>query len=228
MTFAEKVIRFYQSLDLSVPLPEGVLAMNPFQDEVAMTLCDSFYKKFFNDHLQRTMIIGINPGRHGGGITGVPFTDPVKLEQLGIPNPLKKKTELSADFIYRMIEHFGGAERFYARSFVSAMSPLGFTKDGKNLNYYDIKELLAAVEPFMIRCIKTQLDFGISREVCFCLGEGKNFSYLVKLNGRFGFFKDIIPLAHPRFIMQYRRKYLDVYVEGYIRNLNSALSGASK
>lgn len=219
MSFAKKVLKFYQSLDLTVPLPEGIEAMNPYQDRNAMAICSQFYQKFYADDNTRTLILGINPGRFGGGITGVPFTDPVKLEvNCGIPNTLQKKVELSADFIYTMIESFGGPENFYAKFYISAISPLGFTQHGKNLNYYDSPALQKAVEPFMIQSIQQQLTFGINQEVCFCLGEGKNFSYLSQLNNRHGFFTKIVPLAHPRFIMQYRRKLISTYVKEYLQN----------
>jgi len=216
---ASKILSFYKNLKLDIPLPEGVGAMNPYQDENAFKLCSAFYKKFYNDKKQRRIILGINPGRFGGGVTGVPFTDPVKLEACGISNTLKKKTELSADFIYTMIEAYGGINKFYSDYYVSALSPLGFVKDGKNLNYYDDRELLKVVEPFMIHCINTQLTFGISRKVGFCLGEGENFKYLKKLNQRYRFFDHIEPLPHPRFIMQYKRKLLQQYIRLYMDKL---------
>lgn len=193
--------------------------MNPYQDKTAFKLSKQFYEKFYGDNDPRTLIFGINPGRFGGGITGVPFTDPVKLEKIGIPNDLKKKVELSADYIYAMIEAYGGPEKFYHQFYITALSPLGFVKDGKNLNYYDIRELLQAVEPFMLQCIREQLDFGVNRARCYCLGEGKNFDYLSAINKKYNFFGEVIPLSHPRFIMQYKRKSVAVYIQDYLRKL---------
>jgi hypothetical protein len=65
-----------------------------------------------------------------------------------------------------------------------------------------------------------QLTFGIRRSVCFCLGEGENFKFLSRLNGELKFFEKIIPLAHPRFIMQYRRKKVLDYVRDYLEKLS--------
>src|SRR5690606_41606914 len=93
--------------------------------------------------------------------------------------------------------------------------PLGLTLNGKNLNYYDTRELEDILRDFMVSSLKAQLDFPLDREQCFCLGEGKNFAYLTKLNREHGFFKNIVPLPHPRSIMQYRRKRVDEYVERY-------------
>lgn len=220
MTFAEKVLLFYRSLRITVPLPQDVVVLDPFSDEVAFSYCARFYRKFYGDESERTVILGINPGRHGGGVTGIPFTDPVKLEQYcGISNPFKKKPELSADFIYNMIDAFGGPELFYRKYYFSAVSPLGFTKGGKNLNYYDVKELTSALTDFIVDSLMHQLSFGIRKDVCFCLGEGENFKYLKALNNDLRIFGEIIPLAHPRFIMQYRRKAMLDYIDDYLGKL---------
>lgn len=220
MLFSEKVLQFYSSLDLNVRLPAKVKVMNPYQNGDTFELCKKFYHKFYNDSNKRTLIVGINPGRLGGGLTGVPFTDPVKLETYcGIPNNIQKKTELSADFIYQMIEAYGGTQTFYQNFFIGAVCPLGFTKDGKNLNYYDQKDLEKAVYPFIVASLKKQLDLGIHSEVCFCLGEGKNFEFFSKINEQYNFFKKLIALPHPRFIMQYRRKKLKDFINLYVQEL---------
>lgn len=220
--FSDKVLQFYNSLKLDVKLPEKVEVMNPYQDRNTFELCSRFYKKFYHDSEKRTLILGINPGRFGGGITGVPFTDPVKLETYcGITNTLQKKAELSADFIYTMIEAYGGVEKFYQHYFIGAVCPLGFTKEGKNINYYDQQDLEKAVYPFIIEAMRKQLSLGINTHVCFCLGEGKNFKFLSKLNEEYSFFKKIVPLPHPRFIMQYRRKKISDFIRLYVEKLTS-------
>lgn len=220
MTFAEKVLIFYKSLAITNRLPKGVEVLNPYQDEIAFGLCTIFYKKYYHDNNERYVILGINPGRFGGGLTGIPFTDPVKLEKIcGIKNDLFKKVELSADFIYTMIEAYGGAEKFYSKYFFSSLSPLGFTQDGKNLNYYDTPALQKAVEKFILESMHQIIGMGVSTEKAFCLGEGTNFKYFSKLNEKEKLFKEIVPLSHPRFIMQYRRKFLKDYVHDYLDKL---------
>ncbi|HEY0653116.1 MAG TPA: uracil-DNA glycosylase family protein [Chryseosolibacter sp.] len=221
MTFAEKLLVFYRQLAIGTRLPKGVEVLNPYQDEKAFALCAAFYRQFYQDKNPRKVILGINPGRFGGGITGIPFTDPIKLESIcGIENDMTKKAELSADYIYRMIEAFGGPQKFYGRYFFSSVSPLGFTQDGKNLNYYDTPELMKALEKFILKSIKQIIDMGVDTDVAFCLGEGDNFKYLTNLNNQQNFFKQIIPLAHPRFIMQYKRKQIDHYIGDYLRKLS--------
>ncbi len=220
MSFSKHILSFYKSLAIKAPLPKGVETLNPYHDANAFELCEKFYTRFYNDTAERTIIIGINPGRFGGGITGIPFTDPIRLEKsCGIANTLDKKPELSSDFIYRMVEAYGGVNEFYSKFFFSAVSPLGFTKDGKNLNYYDQKDLQEAVYDFIVQSLQQQLDFGINRKTAFCLGEGQNYKFLLQLNNKQRFFNEVIPLPHPRFIMQYRRKRLDEFIAHYISTL---------
>jgi len=52
-------------------LPQEIEVMNPFKDKATMQICTQFYKKYYSDNNKRRMIIGINPGRFGGGITGI-------------------------------------------------------------------------------------------------------------------------------------------------------------
>ena len=168
------------------------------------------------------MIIGINPGRFGGGVTGIPFTDPIRLQiNCGINNSWSKKQELSSSFIYEMINAFGGPEVFYNKFYITAVSPLGFTKDNKNLNYYDDKSLENDIKDFVHDCMNRQLQFGINRDVAFCLGDGKNYKYLSKLNEEYNFFDKIIPLSHPRFIMQYKLKKKQEYIAHYLHYLKA-------
>lgn len=222
MSFSEKVLKFYKELNIGHPLPEGVEIMNPYKDEICMEVCRRFYNKFYNDDHKRFVILGINPGRYGAGLTGIPFTDPIKLEKLfGIENAFPKKPELSADFVHQMIGAYGGHKKFFSSFFINSISPLGFMKDGKNLNYYDTPALKKALEPFIRKSIETVLTFGISQDVAFCLGEGENYKYLLMLNGREKWFKQIIPLAHPRFIMQYKRKKMQQYIDDYLQKFNS-------
>lgn len=166
------------------------------------------------------MIIGINPGRFGGGITGIPFTDPIRLKnKCGIDNTWAQRQELSSLFIYDVINAYGGTKKFYKNFYITAVSPLGFTRHGKNLNYYDNKELQKSIKKFVIECMNKQLQFGINKEIAFCLGDGKNYKYLSKLNEEVKFFERIIPLSHPRFIMQYKLKKKDEYIQSYIEKL---------
>ncbi len=215
-TFAKTILNFYESLDPDFELPAGVEMMNPFKNEITLQLAKSFYLKFYNDSNPRSYVFGINPGRLGGGITGIPFTDPLQLKIVcGIDHNLPLKAELSSDFIYRFIKTSGGPERFYSHYFLTAICPLGFTQSGKNLNYYDSNELYQQSRPFILKTLKEQTKSGALKETAFCLGEGTNLKYFEALNKELKLFKTIIALPHPRWIMQYRRKSMEEYIKHY-------------
>jgi hypothetical protein len=224
MTFGDGILNFYRQLAISAALPDGIEVLNPYKDKIAFAICKAFYGTYYHDDRKRFLIMGINPGRHGAGITGVPFTDPIKLESvLHIKNPLPKKPELSADFIHAMITAFGGAGKFFSYFFINSVSPLGFIREGKNLNYYDDPHLKRALRPFIVGSITSLLTLNIDRSVVFCLGEGQNLKYLRMINEEEKFFERIIPLSHPRFIMQYKRKQVTQYIEEYVDKLSSVL-----
>lgn len=221
MSYAEAILKFYKGLRPNFAMPAGVSIMNPYKEPLTWAVASQFYRKFYEAGEQRVFIFGINPGRHGAGLTGVPFTDPLRLEEkCGIPNEWRKKAELSSQFVYAVIEKYGGVDKFYRRFYITALSPLGFVRDGKNLNYYDDRELIRDFEPFMLRCIRRQLETMPTTEICYCLGEGTNFKYFSKVNQRHGFFREIIPLPHPRWVMQYRLKRMEEFVNLYLERLS--------
>jgi hypothetical protein len=197
--------------------------MNPFKEsEQALQLTEIFYTKYYSDHHPRHLILGINPGRFGAGLTGIPFTDPKRLVSgCNIPYSGKITHELSSVFIYDMIAAYGGPEAFYKNFYINSFFLLGFTsvdEKGKetNYNYYDSKALLYAVEDFIVQNIRTLISMGVETDVCFCLGTGKNEQFLRKLNTQHQFFKKLIPLEHPRYIMQYKSAQKKFYIEKYI------------
>jgi len=222
MQFAQHILSFLRSLEFTVPLPPGIEVMHPFTDTATMEVCTIFYNKYYSDTGRRQMIVGINPGRFGGGVTGIPFTDPVRLRRAcGIDNPWPPRQELSSVFVYEMIEAFGGPEAFYKRFYITAVSPLGFTKNNKNLNYYDDKTLQDGIRSFVLTCFEQQFRFGIDRSAAFCLGDGKNFQYLSRLNKEEKLFDTIVPLSHPRFIMQYKPKKKQEYIDYYLKQFHA-------
>jgi len=216
-TFGERVVNFYFNLDFEIDLPSGISLMNPYLEKETRRINKIFYQNYYDDNDKRIIILGINPGRYGGGVTGLSFTDPVLLEKdCGITNQYRKRGELSAEFVYETIHAFGGVEIFFSKFLLSAICPLGFIKDGKNYNYYDDKSLQNTVDPFIRETLVMQNDFGIDNSYCICLGEGKNFKYLDRINNELNLFKKIIPLPHPRFIMQYRRKRKNEFIQKYL------------
>jgi hypothetical protein len=216
-SLADQLTTFYNSLKPPSNLPKDISVLFPFSDPVVRDIVKKFFSKYYNDNSRRYLILGINPGRFGAGTTGVNFTAPRQLKHdLGIEHPFRDLSELSSEFIYEMIRRYGSPTEFYHHYFIGSISPLGFTRKGVNLNYYDNTALLKSLKPFIVSSIRKLLSFGFYTDKCFCIGGDKNYRYLLQLNEEEGFFKEIIPLPHPRFIMQYRRKQVNNYVDLYL------------
>lgn len=223
MSWAEKILKFHFSLKTDILLPEGVEWLFPFNNGKTKAVMEAFFTKYFDDNRPRILLFGINPGRFGAGITGTPFTDPIRLEQrCCIPNSFVKRQELSSVFIYEIIDGYGSIEEFYEDFYITSLCPLGFIKNGKNYNYYDSNALYQAVKPLILDNIRKQLDFGGSSKVALCLGHGKNYAFFKKINAEYQFFDEILPLPHPRWVMQYRLKKKTEFIRKYVEALNSA------
>lgn len=213
--FYKNVLSYHFNLTPKIKLPKGVEWLMPYSHSETQKSMTSFYKQFYNDSNNRIFILGINPGRLGAGLTGVPFTDPICLTNLGILNTFPQKPELSSIFIHEMVDVCGGPEDFFSKFYMSSLCPLGFLKDGKNYNYYDDAELSKAVKPFIIESLESQITFGYDRSKVFCLGQGKNYAYLTKLNDEYKWWDEVIPLPHPRWILQYKRKRKEEFLAMY-------------
>ena len=227
-TFGEKVVAFNNKLKFSGNLPEGFEVMNPFFDNPeTITVMSKFYQKFYNDYHQRKFIIGINPSRHGAGVTGVPFTDTKRLETVcGIEMKTAHTHEISSVFLYDVIENFGGVEAFYKKFYINSPFPLAIIrktlKGNLNANYYDDKDLFEAVKPFMIQSLKDHIDLGLDTSEVFILGK-KNATFIDKINSQEKFFEKMTVLEHPRYIQQYKIKEKQLYIDKYLIALNKAI-----
>ena len=222
--FSDKVIEFNTDLNFPGRLPSGINIMNPFRENGhAMQSSLSFYQKFYNDQNRRYLILGINPGRFGSAVTGVPFTDSKRLKaECGIQYGGRETHEPSSVFVYEMIRKYGGVKAFYKNFYINSVCPLGFTATSDkgreiNYNYYDNKYLTEAVYDFIVKNIQKHISFGVHTNTCFCLGKGKNERFLKLLNEKYKFFENIVALEHPRFIMQYRAKTKEFYINKYIK-----------
>jgi len=220
-TFAEKAIKYFLSLKAPANLPENIVAINPYQESEVKTAVKHFFKKYFSDSKNRLFVFGINPGRFGGGLTGIAFTDPVALsEECGIKNNLGTRRELSSKFVYNLIGEFGGAQKFFGQVYLTALYPLAILRDGKNYNYYDHPALYRALKKHIEGSIREQLKFRARNDIAISLGK-KNARYLREINDEHKFFNEIRVLDHPRYIMQYKLKHMDKYLKDYLSAMSS-------
>lgn len=213
--FSKKAIDFYLNLSKPSNLPKGIEVINPYESPAVKNIVKKFFNKFYSDNEKRRFIFGINPGRFGAGTTGIGFTDPMALREFcGIENDLGTKRELSSQFIYEMINAYGNIKDFCYKFFITALYPLAIIKDGKNYNYYDEKIIYQVLKNQMKELIKQQIEFGAERETAVCLGK-RNLIFLNEINKEEKFFNKILLLEHPRYIMQYKRKKLNEYLDKY-------------
>ena len=226
MQLSNKILDFYFSLPKSFNPPNGVEIIYPYDHPETRRVMEVFYTKYYNDTRPRTLLFGINPGRHGAGLTGVGFTDPILMEEkCGIANSLEKHSELSANFICEVVDAYGGPEIFYDDFLFTTVLPFGLLRNGKNYNYYDDKETLHYFEPLIVESIRKQMAYpNISRRIA-TVGQGKNLAYLKELNKRYDFFETIEVLPHPRWVMQYRRKEKEKYIGVYLEVLRQLRAG---
>ena len=226
-TFGEKVIDFNRNLMYSDELPENFRVINPYLDNPeTLDVMQKFYQKFYNDGNSRKFIVGINPSRHGAGVTGVPFTDTKRLESIcGIKMHSAHTHEISSVFLYDMISEFGGATDFYKQFYINSPFPLAIVRKSKegnwlNANYYDDKKLFEMVKDYMIATLKQHISLGLDTSEVYILGK-KNATFIQKLNKEANLFGNLKVLEHPRYIQQYKSKAKQLYIDKYILTLNS-------
>ncbi len=189
MLAASHYLKFYKSLGAGELMPKmsEVRILNPFKEGETWALISRFYHKYYNNSHRRVFLIGINPGRLGAGVTGIPFTDPYHLQEVcDIEHDFPLKQEISSLFIYELIDKLGGPDIFYKHFYVTSVCPLGFVKGKKNYNYYDDKILLNAVEPLIVRSLYFQSKHFCNNAIAYSLGKGKNYNYLRLLNDKHG------------------------------------------
>ena len=228
-TFGEKVIDFNRNLQYSDELPENFRVINPYLDNPeTLDVMQQFYQKFYNDSNSRKFIVGINPSRHGAGVTGVPFTDTKRLESIcGITMHSAHTHEISSVFLYDMISEFGGAAAFYKQFYINSPFPLAIVRKSKegnwlNANYYDDKTLFETVKDYMIASLKQHISLGLDTSKVY-KKKKKNATFIQKLNKEANLFGNMKVLEHPRYIQQYKSKEKQLYIDKYILTLNNLI-----
>lgn len=220
-TFADKVVEFNRNLKYDGKLPGDFQVLNPYiSNPETMNVMQKFYQKYYNDFNCRKFIVGINPSRHGAGVTGVPFTDTKRLESVcGIAMTSARTHEISSVFIYDIITEYGGPDEFYKDIYINSPFPLAIIRKSKgnwiNANYYDDKELFNEVKDFMIDALKKHISLGLDTSEVFILGK-ENADFISKLNQEASLFDRMTVLEHPRYIQQYKSKEKQLYIDKYI------------
>lgn len=224
--FCDNVLEFNEYLaNVNISLFDNYKIINPFKENNSnevKKMTNAFYKKYYNDFNKRYLILGSSPARRGTSVTGIPFEDASHLFAItGIKTDNFYISKSNSDFLYEVMDAYGGCEKFYKDFFMSFICPLGITNinvkgNEINANYYENKKLKDSLYDFIVDSLKRQIELGIDTSVCFCIGSGDNYKFLMEINDEYKFFKKIIPLEHPRFIMQYNKNDKSKYIEKYI------------
>jgi hypothetical protein len=228
-SFSDRVIDFNSNLHYTGNLPPDFQVINPFMDNPeTIEVMQQFYQKYYHDSNKRKFIVGINPSRHGAGVTGVPFTDTKRLEsECGVKMHSAYTHEVSSVFMYEMITQFGGVHTFYEQFYINSPFPLAIVRKTKgdkwlNANYYDDPALFEMLKEYMIMTLKEHINMGIDTSEIFVLGV-KNANFIHKLNKEAKLFGSLKVLEHPRYIQQYKFKEKQMYIDKYILTLNNLL-----
>ena len=227
LSIGQRIIAFNKGLQYTGSLPEGFAVLNPYLDNPeTLEVMTAFYNRFYHDEAPRKFIIGINPSRHGAGVTGVPFTDTKHLESdCGIRMQSARTHEVSSVFVYDMIAQYGGVEAFYKDYYINSPFPLAIVRRNAqgnwlNANYYDDSELFTLTREYMIETLKKHIALGLDTQKVYVLGK-KNATFLEKLNKEASLFEKMVVLEHPRYIEQYKSKEKQLYIDKFITLLKT-------
>ena len=234
-TIAQKILAFNDALkSASINLPEKYRLIKPFaganQQQIAQII-HRFYHRYYHDDKRRFMILGSSPARRGTALTGVPFEDVNHLQKdTGISIDAFGANKRSSSFLYEVMEEYGGRQNFYKQFYMSFVCPLGIEKinlkgNWINCNYYENAVLKKCLYLFIVDSLRRQIDFNIDTSVCFCIGSGENFKFLSNINNEYHFFDTIVPLEHPRFIMQYNADRKEEFIQKHVNTFRQYGAG---
>lgn len=213
MSIRDQVIEFYTNYPKSDVFDPSLQLHNPFDAPSRRVLIEEFYLKFYNDGNPRVHLLGINPSRLTTTSTGVHYTDGYALQEIcGIENEFTKSRELTSEFFYEVVQSYEDAGAFFGRIFAWAALPIAITQDNTYVNYYEtkdemIKELVSKNVEWLQNVPRT------GRLVV--LGIGQNKKYIENMAGYPFGYNEVSFLPHPRWIMQYNRNKLGLYIEAY-------------
>ena len=229
-SFSKKALEYNQYLSkVNICLPNGYRLINPFNGpnkKQINEITNRFYNKYYNDNNTRRLILGSSPARRGTAVTGIPFEDADQLQIItGVFIDSFYINKSSSSFLYDVIEIYGGREKFYSKFYMNFICPLGIVKTNLNgnyvnCNYYENKKIKELLYSFILESLKRIIKIGIDTSIVYCIGSGDNYNFLLELNNKYHLFGKIIPLEHPRFIMQYNSKNKDYYINKYLDAFN--------
>lgn len=179
-----------------------------------------FHERYIKNSKPKIVLCGINPGRFGAGLTGIPFIDFNSLGKM-LPFVESITSEKSAGFFFSVIQEFGIVE-FYKNFHVTNLSWYGFCKcnKGSNVNYYDLR---TDIQRYLIDIFVREIEY-INPEVIIPLST-QVYHELRALKESGEIKAEIGPrLNHPSWITTYRSRELSHWRNQYISVLKKYLN----
>ena len=91
-------------------------------------ITNRFYNKYYNDNNTRRLILGSSPARRGTAVTGIPFEDADQLQIItGVFIDSFYINKSSSNFLYDVIEIYGGREKFYSKFYMNFICPYRYS-----------------------------------------------------------------------------------------------------
>ena len=129
---SEKILQYCKRLSkINIESFENYKIINPYKEnkEQIELITTKFYNKFYNDKQKRRLILGSNPARRGTATTGIPFEDITHLQkETGISINNFHINKSSSNFLYDVINNYGGCNKFYQDFYMNFVFPLGIAK----------------------------------------------------------------------------------------------------
>lgn len=176
-----------------------------------------FHKKYIQPNRPEIVICGVNPGRFGAGLTGIPFIDFDSLSKM-LPRIKYFDSEKSAKFFFSVVQAFG-IEQFYQKFHVTNISWYGFSMidKEKNVNYYNLP---VDVQKHLFEKFVEEMNF-INPKIIIPLSKDvQNQLLILKSNEQIK--AEITPnLNHPSWVMTYKRNEVELWKEKYIHLLKN-------
>ena len=176
-----------------------------------------FHKRYVQPNSPKIVMCGINPGRRGAGITGIPFIDTNSLSEM-LPDISNPKSEKSAKFFFSIIKEFGINE-FSRNIHVTNMSWFGFYSldKGTNVNY---NYLPIEIQNVLVDKFVEEMDF-VNPNVILPIGDTVKLELLNNLKVKNRISAEIgTRLYHPAYRLVERNSYIKVLTE-YLTKLKS-------
>lgn len=178
---------------------------------VLLDFCDrqqvmnAFWSRLYSCDLPRQVICGLNPDLSDEYLPGVPFSDFQRLARC-MSEVERQDIEHSAPFFVKIIEAIG-VESFFQRFYVTNVSAVGYFKEGRKLNYYDLP---ADALEFVERCFVEEMEIVRPQRV-IALGREVEQTVMKLLPG---IRLDYLP--HPSWVMKQGGQEQQEWAEQYL------------